>query len=58
MKRKRIKIISKELVYVTNVNNFVDNSKELNSNSLETKSNFELNKKNQYAKKFLKGEHF
>jgi hypothetical protein len=35
MKRKRIKIISKELVYVTNVNNFVEKSKEFKINSLE-----------------------
>lgn len=55
MKRKRIKIIAKELVYVTNVNNFVDNSKDLKVNSLESKSIFELNKTNKYESKFLNG---
>jgi hypothetical protein len=51
MKRKRIKIISKELVYVTNVNNFVEKSKEFKINSLESKTNFELDKINQYETK-------
>ncbi len=55
MKRKRIKIITRELVFVTNVNNFVHKSKELKSNSLGTKINFETNKTNQYESEIVNG---